>query len=488
MRTGRWVLSIILLACIAASPARAETDSGNIPRVGASVVNGAEATEGQFPYLVALVDAKRLGTDGTFQAQYCGGTLTTPQTVVTAAHCVVNQKTGVVMQPSALLIGLGRSLRSPDFRLVPVSSIAVHPGYDVQSAIRDVAVVTLSSPELDVQTLTPLRPTDDVTYEIGGTRATVAGWGNTTTRGNAFPDTLRFAEVIVFPSEACGSGVSYTVNEVAFEGFDADQADASVMLCAAGTTEAGLVIDSCQGDSGGPLVVGSGLAARLVGIVSWGENCAGLHPGVYARTSAMTDFLLANKAIITLAPMVAPTLEVTALHNAVRVAFQHPPDGSAVNVYAATATNPQDGSARQCFAEPRSDELPATCVIRGLVDGTTYAIAGIAANPAGNSPPATAVSAVPVAVPMPGRITKVTSSAGGLARFQVSPTRTAGPPLLALRLVCLPLSGGPGRSAPIKGSSAMITGLKSARYACAVSARNAVGTVLGDARIVTGRR
>jgi secreted trypsin-like serine protease len=32
--------------------------------------------------------------------------------------------------------------------------------------------------------------------------------------------------------------------------------------------------DSCQGDSGGPASVGPADQAKLVGLVSWGEDCA----------------------------------------------------------------------------------------------------------------------------------------------------------------------------------------------------------------------
>lgn len=58
------------------------------------------------------------------------------------------------------------------------------------------------------------------------------------------------------------------------------------MLCA-GFTEGGK--SSCFGDSGGALVDEQG---RAVGIVSWGIGCGRPgYPGVYARISAMADFI-----------------------------------------------------------------------------------------------------------------------------------------------------------------------------------------------------
>lgn len=452
-----------------------------------TVVNGTDAAADQFPYLVALVDTERLEADGLFQAQFCGGTLTTATTVVTAAHCVVDQTTGRVSLPNEILIGFGRDLRGTNIRLVPLASVAIHPGYEARSASRDLAVLTLATAQPDQPTVTPLRPTDSGPYEVGGTEARVAGWGNTSTTKKAFPASPMYGRIVIFPAAACGSGGSFTINGTTFEGFDAANADASIMLCAAGATDSGDVIDSCQGDSGGPLVVGDGSATRLIGVVSWGEDCASEFPGVYVRVSAMTDFLLANKAIVTLSPLVAPAIQATALHHSIRVSFVHSHDGTTVSTFAATATDPATGQVTQCFTEPRTDELPSTCLLRGLVDGVTYSVAGIAANTAGNSPAAPSISVTPVAVPIPGRIVKVSMKAGGRARFTVTASRSAGSKLTGARVTCLPTAGGPGRSAEIHAGTASMTGLTKGRYACSVTARNSVGVAEGEPQVISAR-
>lgn len=58
----------------------------------------------------------------------------------------------------------------------------------------------------------------------------------------------------------------------------------SGMICARATNPSR---DACQGDSGGPLVANG----YLIGIVSWGEGCATVYPGVYTRVSEYEDWI-----------------------------------------------------------------------------------------------------------------------------------------------------------------------------------------------------
>lgn len=61
------------------------------------------------------------------------------------------------------------------------------------------------------------------------------------------------------------------------------------MICAGILDEGGK--DACQGDSGGPLYYGD----VLVGIVSWGGDCADPYlPGVSANVASYTNWIVNN--------------------------------------------------------------------------------------------------------------------------------------------------------------------------------------------------
>ena len=244
------------------------------------IINGADAEPGQFPYLVSLLDADKLASDGAFQAQFCGGTLTTEWTVVTAAHCVVDEKTGRLRRPAELFIGFEPNLRAPGLRAVAVGAIVPNPEYSRDSTSNDIAVITLVSAVNNVRVLAPASPTEAPAMSVVGNPVRVVGWGNTSASGaRSFPADPRVGGMVVFPEATCAHGQPFTLNGVTFLGFTAKDVDPDSMLCASGTTDSGEVVDSCQGDSGGPLVAGTGQDARLLGIGELGSRMREPVPG-----------------------------------------------------------------------------------------------------------------------------------------------------------------------------------------------------------------
>lgn len=481
--------ALIALAAALVVSVAAMTPASAAPMMQPRVVNGSEEAVSDFPWLVSLLSADRIGREGAFQAQFCAGTLTTPTTVVTAAHCVVDQETGRLRDPSSIVIGVGSNLKDPGLRLVRVTESTPSPDYVRRTAGNDIAVLTLAEPLTGISVLPPVTPAEATTLTAAGSPVRVAGWGSVTTAGKTYPPVFRVGRLIVFPDSSCGGGGNFTYDGVTFTGFSAREAEARIMLCAAGVNSAGQVIDACQGDSGGPLVAGDGPAARLVGVVSWGESCASRYPGVYTRVASEVDFLASKGAIPIVevpAPAEAPTVSVSPRSERLLISLASDPSAGIVTAYAATVLDPATGQSWSCFAEPRADGRPAQCSVVGLVNGTVYQVTAISGTPEGNSPASAAVSATPVPVPDPGAIRRLTSPASGVILARVTETDAHGTDLTANRIVCTPKRGR-AISADITGTVIRLTDARPVRYSCTVEASNDYGTVSSPARNVRVR-
>jgi hypothetical protein len=245
-----------------------------------NIVGGQEATPGEWPWQVALVNK---GPD-LYNGQFCGGSLIHREWVLTAAHCV-DDKT-----PAQLDIVAGiHDLDNPDPNFVrsTLTQIVVHPGWNPDTNDNDMALLKLATP-IDERAASgatlPIAHVDLVADTVGplaGVMSTVTGWGNTLPNppgGTNYPDRLQEVSLPIITNAACNT---------AYGGDITDN-----MLCAA---EAGK--DSCQGDSGGPLVVFDGGQSRWeqAGVVSFGIGCANpSFPGVYARVSRYISWINSN--------------------------------------------------------------------------------------------------------------------------------------------------------------------------------------------------
>ena len=468
-------LALALLFAMLAVPAQAT------PSARPAIINGAPSSPGTHPFLVALLDSQRYASQGAFQAQFCGGSLTTATTIVTAAHCVVEPKSGAHTQPASVLIGFGRSLKDPSLRVVSVSAIAVHPAYSIASGDNDVAVLTLTAPQTDITPLTPVSAADAPSVDLTGNRVQVVGWGTISSFGKSFPDSFRVGDLVLLPAGTCGQGQNYILNGITFLAYNTGEANPVTMLCAVGTSSTGAIIDSCSGDSGGPLIFGEGVNAKLVGIVSWGLNCAGRHPGVYTRITAMSDFLISTGALASTAP---PVAQASALNERVRVHFPSIPANASFTSFTATAIQVATGQATQCSAAPNTDGLGASCEIPGLSNGTQYSVSATATTATGVTQASIPTVVTPAALPDAGQIDTVTITRH---RIAVTVTRSEGngARVTAVRVACLPVVGGAGFSAKVVNGKAVIKNMPTADYACAVTARNSLGTGRGLEQLVT---
>ncbi|XP_045135497.1 transmembrane protease serine 12-like [Portunus trituberculatus] len=229
-----------------------------------SVAGSQDANKGQFPWLVTL---ELNNTQRSWHK--CDGVLLTKQWVLTAAHCVDNEK------PEYLQVVSGehrRDLNEGTEQKHKVNNILKYPqfihthwvGY-MTPYIHDVALVHLSQ-EVKLDKYTQRIILDPGTFPIVGTRCLEAGWGTTKDGGN-MSDVLRFTEVPVRPLEECERVYNMYIHENS--------------ICA-GSVHSG--IGFCTGDNGGGLFCYDPNKQEYVlsAVLSWREGCAGLNkPAVY---------------------------------------------------------------------------------------------------------------------------------------------------------------------------------------------------------------
>lgn len=381
---GVRLIAVCLFGALAiTSVPGAQASSPAQPRV----IGGGNADTDEFGFVASVLDARQYRKSGAYQAQYCAASLTSATTLVTAAHCLVEQRTGRRLDPEDLLVAFGSDLRSPALRTIAVQDYRVHPNYKVKKSQNDLAVIYLAQPVEDYPVIAPPTGADVAAFTAAGTAARVAGWGNTRARGNRYPPRLQVGNVRLFPDSACGRGKGHTLNGVEFEGFTAREADARTMLCAAGANPAGDVIDACQGDSGGPLIAGAGESRRLIGVVSWGQKCASMLPGVYTRITADSDFLIDAGVLPNQPPILPPDVSVTnPSPTTLRVEVTAPMDGTRVEAFAVTATDANTGAFYSCAAAPEPGERTASCFLNDIPADLQLRIEAISGNSAGDSP------------------------------------------------------------------------------------------------------
>lgn len=110
-----------------------------------------------------------------------------------------------------------------------------------------------------------------------GTLCSITGWGHTKFNGSQ-PEALHEARVALVSDQECNKKESYD-----------GKVHKEVSICA-GFKEGG--IDACNFDSGGPLACDKYGKFFLIGLTSWGFECARPHKyGVYANMMTLTKWV-----------------------------------------------------------------------------------------------------------------------------------------------------------------------------------------------------
>jgi trypsin len=237
-----------------------------------AIVGGSTVPDDRYAFMASVQTKGSSGSDGHF----CGGSVIAARWVLTAAHCMVDEK------PGDLQVAVGRTdlEDSSAGQTVGVDRVVVHPDY-ADTGTFDAALIhttaAMSAPTI------ALAPLGDDQLEQSGAALTVAGWGTEFFGSPIIPSRLKSVDVEAVADADC------TTNGMM--GFAPDSE-----ICA--ETLGG---DSCQGDSGGPLFGNLADGRRVqVGIVSYGLGCAVPEfPGVYGEVNnpSIHDFITSTTGV-----------------------------------------------------------------------------------------------------------------------------------------------------------------------------------------------
>uniref|UniRef100_A0A8V0XNY2 Transmembrane serine protease 15 n=1 Tax=Gallus gallus TaxID=9031 RepID=A0A8V0XNY2_CHICK len=237
-----------------------------IENKGTRIVGGSDARREAWPWIVSLHFNSR---------PVCGASLVNEEWLVTAAHCVYGRQ----LQPSTwkAVLGLYDQSNMTDASTVVrnIDQIVINPHYNKVTKDSDIALMHLQYEVQYTDYIQPICLPEKNQQFLPGINCSIAGWGAIRYEGPT-SNILQEAVVPLISNEKCQEWLpEYSISKN--------------MICA-GYDMGG--VDSCQGDSGGPLMSEDGNQWVLVGVTSFGYECAlAQRPGVYVRVAMFVDWI-----------------------------------------------------------------------------------------------------------------------------------------------------------------------------------------------------
>jgi len=251
------------------------------------IVGGTVAPVASYtPYIVAIFREQ----NGQL-SPICSGIQLSFDVVLTAAHCSTNAN--VIFSGMHDLRWNAYVNRKLNIKKYRISDVLVHPSYNVDAGFNnDLCLLKLSidtsfplyinHPDIGSE-FNPFIQINDAStipspkHDI----LNVAGWG--ATEYSSYSLQMRHTTVSPISNDECNKMYN-----------SSSKITSNMICCTSPPNDPGN--DSCYGDSGGPLVIpggaDNGVDDLLVGIVSWGYDCADPdYPGVYSRLSDNSDWI-----------------------------------------------------------------------------------------------------------------------------------------------------------------------------------------------------
>ncbi|XP_026283514.1 brachyurin-like [Frankliniella occidentalis] len=237
------------------------------------IVAGQEAEPHQFPWQVGMLIQ---GEDG--EMFFCGGSLLTPEWVLTAAHCA---EPGYIFE---VILGAHRIREREEsqqrFKVKKTdSTVFVHPEWDAEKTANDIALIKLPNAAKlnEYVQLTRIPSKQRAEASLWNKNATMSGWGKPSDSAESISPVLRFVVTRIVSNYYCNFRYMFLIIK-------------DTNICASGFSGK----STCNGDSGGPLTVpDADTKPTQVGVTSFGIGlgCEKYWPPAFTRVSAYLDWM-----------------------------------------------------------------------------------------------------------------------------------------------------------------------------------------------------
>ncbi|XP_058794512.1 chymotrypsin-1-like [Phymastichus coffea] len=235
------------------------------------IQNGENTEPQEIPYVVSLQ------TKGD---HFCGGAILNKYYVLTAAHCIDNPL--IQLNADRITVTTGYN-RSQPISIHSVSSAIRHENYvGVAAFINDIALLKVFPTFALNQFVAPVTLPECYSEVSAGTKARIAGWGQTVTKKfrneHTKPQILQKLTLLISSDNYCQQqyiGKHYNIY--------------TIHVCT--IIPSGEPKSACMGDSGSPLIINGNVIVGITSISPQNDYHCSAYPTVYTKVSHYIDWI-----------------------------------------------------------------------------------------------------------------------------------------------------------------------------------------------------
>ncbi|XP_053668020.1 uncharacterized protein LOC128718415 [Anopheles marshallii] len=248
------------------------------------IIDGEEASEGEFPFMAAL--GYPTEEDSQNVSYRCGASLVSTDFLLTAAHCIPTND-----RPTVAILGTNNLAPGNHGVVVGIKAFFPHPEYRTNRNYHDIALVQLERRIENEPDVNPICLNDDLADLPEATVLTAEGYGIIDLDRNLRSNQLMKVNLTTVAWQKCNQ--SFADSNLLKNNRKLPQGIVATQYCATGreNEETKVVGDTCQGDSGGPLQIMDDGKYKLVGVTSFGNGCGSNTPSVSTRVAAYIDWI-----------------------------------------------------------------------------------------------------------------------------------------------------------------------------------------------------